>query len=283
MVNSHASGSGLFAGSLSVPDFCYEHTHTHPAVEAFTVMATNSNLMQAETTCPMKIFIFTLLSCIFGNAYLVSYPTQYCSTLVHPYIGRNVQSQQKTEMFLELPQGFPTHVGALSAFPHHGGNMKIFGNMKTSPSFCGWGCWGSHSPCLWELLLSWASAVWPWPETQLPPCLASAGLTPGLGLPQCPRDALAARSYHHPLGDLSALLKQESVVPWQISIGLFVCIVQEMVVGILFLSFTNYFRMLSDAYMDDIKVLNFYCNIFFLLKCYHTVQNYYVFLLEFLS
>lgn len=28
MVNSRASGSGLFAGSLSVPDFCYEQTHS---------------------------------------------------------------------------------------------------------------------------------------------------------------------------------------------------------------------------------------------------------------
>lgn len=78
-------------------------THTHPAVEDFTVMSTNSNLMQAETTCPMKIFIFALLSCIFGNAYLVSYPTQYCSTLIHPHIGRSIHSQQKTEAFLKLP------------------------------------------------------------------------------------------------------------------------------------------------------------------------------------
>lgn len=101
MVNSRASDSGLFAGSLSVPDFCYEYTHSSCAGRFYSYI--NSNLMQAETSCPMKIFIFTLLSCIFRNAYLVSYPVQYCSTLMDPYTGRSIQSQQKTEAFLKLP------------------------------------------------------------------------------------------------------------------------------------------------------------------------------------
>lgn len=63
------------------------------------VTSTNSNLMQAETTCPIRIFIFTLLSCIFGNAYLVSYPTQYCSTLIRPYIVRSISFSKRLGLF----------------------------------------------------------------------------------------------------------------------------------------------------------------------------------------
>lgn len=222
--------------------------------------------MQAETSCPMKIFIFTLLSCIFRNAYLVSYPTQYCSTLTDPYTGRIIQCQQKTEAFLKLPY----MLGLWVHFPVMKETWKFLEIGKHPlPSVAG-DAGEATAPFLWELLLSDPLLFGPdlshishhaWPVPGSPwgcGCPSASGI---IWLPD-PTITHLETSQHS---------WNRSLWCPDRSLGFFVCIVQETVVGIFFLSFINYFNMLSDAYMDDdIKFLNFDYNIFLLeMLSYH--------------
>lgn len=198
MANSHANDSGLFAGSLSMPDFWYEHTHSscsgrfYSYVKQFKSHAGRNHLSNENLYFHTALLHFwKCIPSFLSNPVLLNTDTSL-HRQKHPVSAENWGISQTS-----------IHVGALSAFPHHGGNMEIFGNMKTSPSFCSWGCWGSHSPFFWELLLGWASAVWPWPEPQLLSCLASASLTLGLWLPQgCPDCQILLSHTLGPLGTL---------------------------------------------------------------------------------
>lgn len=156
MVNSPASDSGLFAGSLSMPDFCYEHTHSscsgrfYSYVNQFKSHAGRNPLSNENLNfCTALLHFWKCTPSFLSNPVLLNTDTSP-HRQKHPFSAEDWGISQTSVC-----------VGALSAFSHHGGNMQIFRNMETSPSFCGWGCWGSYNPFLWELLLRWASAAGP--------------------------------------------------------------------------------------------------------------------------
>lgn len=106
--------------------------------------------MQTETYCLMKVFIFTLLSCFWGNAYLGSYPIHYRSTPIRLYLAKASSLSSSRRLFLEPSQGFPVRAGALSASTPPGG-LALRASSGTGqpqavpffPSVTGWQ--GSHS------------------------------------------------------------------------------------------------------------------------------------------
>lgn len=121
--------------------------------------------MRIETYCLMKIFIFTLFSCFFGNVYLGSYPTLYCSALMHLYIAKASSLSSYWCVILKPSQGFPVHVGSVTASPLPEGSVP---GLKASsgtgqpqavpfpPSVtgAGRGATARANPCPRELLLT---------------------------------------------------------------------------------------------------------------------------------
>lgn len=187
----------------------------------------------------MKVFIFTLLSCFWGNAYLGSYSTPYRSTSMCLYLAKASSLSGYRRFFLEPSQGFPVGAGALSASTPHGG-LALRASLGTGqpqavPFFPpmtgdGRGATAGAKPCPWKLLFSWASAVWPPPELQLPPrqrlCLATAAPI-WVQVPSSSSSPSPGRCRGCPgTGAHGAL-----TVPCR---AFFSCVVQEMVIGSLF-------------------------------------------------